>query len=393
MTTFSSEEPLTVELKTDGTILQQLQQSQPTQAPTHTGIKIRNTRNEMLDYYWLDPTTNKGQYQGRIHPYGITATNSYIGHIFYVTPFKEEHNRIYQFEVNNKENLYLVTPIDSNDEQYKKFLIEKKFMTDYRRIYGRPWLAHYPRGPPILPMWKAEYIGQIHTIESNESYWNCLPESLEPTPNEILKCRNNQPIYINLEVISMEPKVFKIMNTLSDFESDFIKNISLARLKRSRAGQDGGLVSKTRTSWNTWIGRNDHYFLDTMYRRAADILQLNENILWPHKNVEELQVLNYQIGQEYTPHHDFGAEGRPNQRMITLLYYLNNQKNKLAGGETGFPKAKNGYLKIHPGKGNSVMFYSILEDGNADDLSLHTGLPVLQGEKWLCNFWVWDPKR
>ena len=34
----------------------------------------------------------------------------------------------------------------------------------------------------------------------------------------------------------------------------------------------------------------------------------------------------------------------------------------------------------------------MLEDGNADDKSLHAGLPVVDGEKWLCNLWVWDPK-
>ena len=28
-----------------------------------------------------------------------------------------------------------------------------------------------------------------------------------------------------------------------------------------------------------------------------------------------------------------------------------------------------------------------------DDLSLHAALPVTRGEKWLANFWIWDPKR
>ena len=127
-------------------------------------------------------------------------------------------------------------------------------------------------------------------------------------------------------------------------------------------------------------------------------MQLDESLLWPKKNVEELQVLNYKVGQEYTSHHDFGASGRPEQRFITLLFYLNNQLSPNAGGETSFPKAVRNdteykQFKIHPGKGNSVMFYSMLEDGNADDLSLHAALPVKEGEKWLCNFWVWDPHR
>ena len=72
-----------------------------------------------------------------------------------------------------------------------------------------------------------------------------------------------------------------------------------------------------------------------------------------------------------------------------------------SGGETAFPKAifkeNNKTVKIgtkfHPGKGNSIMFYSLLPDGNADDYSLHAAKPVLKGEKWLANFWIWDPKR
>lgn len=30
---------------------------------------------------------------------------------------------------------------------------------------------------------------------------------------------------------------------------------------------------------------------------------------------------------------------------------------------------------------------------SGDDLSLHAALPVNRGEKWLANFWIWDPKR
>lgn len=31
--------------------------------------------------------------------------------------------------------------------------------------------------------------------------------------------------------------------------------------------------------------------------------------------------------------------------------------------------------------------------GNGDDLSLHAGEPVVRGRKWVCNLWIWDPKR
>ena len=59
-----------------------------------------------------------------------------------------------------------------------------------------------------------------------------------------------------------------------------------------------------------------------------------------------------------------------------------------------FPKAAGGEgFKLHPGRGSAVLFYNLLEDGNGDDASLHAALPVTRGEKWLANFWVWDPAR
>jgi len=32
-----------------------------------------------------------------------------------------------------------------------------------------------------------------------------------------------------------------------------------------------------------------------------------------------------------------------------------------------------------------------LPDGNLDDFSQHAAEPVVSGEKWLINLWVWDP--
>jgi prolyl 4-hydroxylase len=49
-------------------------------------------------------------------------------------------------------------------------------------------------------------------------------------------------------------------------------------------------------------------------------------------------------------------------------------------------------FKVRPVKGSAVLFYNLLEDGNGDERSLHAALPVKEGEKWLANLWVWDPK-
>lgn len=76
-----------------------------------------------------------------------------------------------------------------------------------------------------------------------------------------------------------------------------------------------------------------------------------------------------------------------------MLLYLTDSVDD-AGGETGFPRGETlsgrGF-KVKPKKGTALLFYNLLEDGNGDDNALHVALPVITGEKWLANFWVWDP--
>jgi prolyl 4-hydroxylase len=163
--------------------------------------------------------------------------------------------------------------------------------------------------------------------------------------------------------------------------------------------ETGAFESQVRTSENTWLGRDRSPMIETLFRRASDVLQVPESLLHSTENAEDMQIVHYNIGQKYDAHHDWGVSGYPESRYITLLLYLNDMpSNNKAGGETAFPKAKNKNgeevgMKLHPGRNHAVLFYNLLEDGNGDDRALHTALPVRQGGKWLANFWVWDPKR
>ena len=74
----------------------------------------------------------------------------------------------------------------------------------------------------------------------------------------------------------------------------------------------------TRTSLNTWIYRENDLIVDTIYRRASDLLRIDEALLRPRSEeeypnlkskgslAEALQLVHYDPGQEYTAHHDFG---------------------------------------------------------------------------------------
>lgn len=150
-----------------------------------------------------------------------------------------------------------------------------------------------------------------------------------------------------------------------------------------------------RTSTNSWINRDTSPMIDSLYRRAADLLRIDESLLVHEKNVESLQVVHYGVGQKYDAHHDWASTGARGSRYITLLLYLTDPAGPKSGGETAFPKGrteKGRGFKVTPKKGQAVLFYNLLPDGNADDLSLHAALAVTRGEKWLANFWVWDPR-
>jgi len=109
----------------------------------------------------------------------------------------------------------------------------------------------------------------------------------------------------------------------------------------------------------------------------------------PLANAEHLTILRYRPGQEYRPHRDYRPPGsierdhpEAGNRLRTICVYLNEVA---AGGETEFPVSG---VKVAPQAGRAVIFDNLHADGRPDVDSLHAGLPVLQGEKWLATLWI-----
>lgn len=107
--------------------------------------------------------------------------------------------------------MYILPNENEQDPFYQKFLKEEQFMQDYKQRTGYPWLAHYPRDPPILPMWSTDHIGQIHRVSSNQSYWRCFPDDLNDE-EAMQNCRDTEPINFEIKVASLKPRVFTIQN-------------------------------------------------------------------------------------------------------------------------------------------------------------------------------------
>lgn len=108
----------------------------------------------------------------------------------------------------------------------------------------------------------------------------------------------------------------------------------------------------------------------------------------PLDQAEQLIVLRYEPGQEYRPHRDYLPpdaieRDRPiaGNRMRTICVYLNQVE---AGGATEFPHAD---LRIEPRAGDAIVFDNLDAEGSPDATTLHAGLPVERGVKWLATLW------
>lgn len=108
---------------------------------------------------------------------------------------------------------------------------------------------------------------------------------------------------------------------------------------------------------------------------------------WENDAVETCSVICYKPGQEYRPHVDFFVERQieenrrmrdyGGQRVVTFMICLQAAE---AGGETYYPHAN---LKVAHHAGLATMHYNTTPDGLPDESSLHHGMPVECGEKWL----------
>jgi prolyl 4-hydroxylase len=119
--------------------------------------------------------------------------------------------------------------------------------------------------------------------------------------------------------------------------------------------------------------------------------KVNEESGIPISNMEGTHIVKYEIGGEYKVHHDFfhpnesyfpNEMKRGGQRLKTALVYLNDE---FTGGETEFPKMS---IKVKPKKGKLVLWDNTNPDGSPDYESLHAGLPVESGTKYIAVVWI-----
>jgi prolyl 4-hydroxylase len=105
---------------------------------------------------------------------------------------------------------------------------------------------------------------------------------------------------------------------------------------------------------------------------------------------ELLQGQRYAVGQEFKPHHDFFHTDQSywrnqvtmgGQRTWSAMAFLNEPE---AGGRTNFPTAG---VVITPRTGNLLVWNNMDALGSPNDASLHQGMPVEAGVKYVLTKW------
>jgi prolyl 4-hydroxylase len=191
-------------------------------------------------------------------------------------------------------------------------------------------------------------------------------------------------------VLSKSPWVVTFDNFVSDEEVDALIETNKHSFERStdtgsmnEFGETGRIVSKSRTSSNSWC-RNEcerHPHVSNAYAKIEEVTGV------PRGHYESFQVLQYLKGQRYGEHHDYGAEDRglpSGPRILTFFLYLSDVE---AGGETGFPGLK---LDVKPKKGKALLWPSTLDhDPSAKEpRTNHEAKAVIEGIKYAANSWI-----
>ena len=187
--------------------------------------------------------------------------------------------------------------------------------------------------------------------------------------------------YCQIDADYTEPVLYP--DFIDDTQANAILNLAKPLFAESTVVT--GSDTNIRKSQTAWLDKNDHV-IGTVIKRVCDITNI------PFENAEKMQVVKYEPNGFYIDHFDASCDDRKEcvefeknggQRVVTMIIYLNDD---FTGGTTRF---KNLQTEFQPVKNNGLLFYSLQKDGDkCHPLSLHSGMPVKTGEKYIANIWL-----
>lgn len=177
-------------------------------------------------------------------------------------------------------------------------------------------------------------------------------------------------------------ELFAAPGFLSEAECTHIMGMIDAVAKPSTT-YDGEAGQTYRTSYSGDVDPSDN-FVRMIERRICDMMGLKQE--WG----ETFQGQRYEPGQEFQAHYDWFNTGNPywpkeskagGQRCWTAMVYLNEVDD---GGSTHFTRLN---IAIPPQAGMLLMWNNALPDGRPNGDTMHAGLPVVRGTKYVITKW------
>ena len=183
------------------------------------------------------------------------------------------------------------------------------------------------------------------------------------------------------------PDICLLANVLSEAECQELIDLAKPKLHRSKVyvtdseRSSDGVVSYVRTSQQTGFRYGESEPFDRLYERLSALVR------WPISHMESLHVVRYLPGADFAPHHDFFSPPDQGdllefggQRLASVVIYLNTP---VSGGATSFLDIQ---TEIFTQQG-SLLYFSYI-GANEGTLSLHAGVPLGSGEKWIATIFL-----
>ena len=171
-------------------------------------------------------------------------------------------------------------------------------------------------------------------------------------------------------------KIYSIKNFLTTEECDeIIEKIQNEPEETSTTMMDEGSdITKSNYRTSTTISNLN---ISNIEDKICKTLGISNNY------GEKIQVQIYTAGQEFKHHTDYINNSSESQRIWTFMVYLNDVEE---GGYTVFPRV---HCSIKPKKGNAIIWSSVNDSYgiNENSYSLHSGLPVIKGKKYIITKW------
>ncbi|MBB4843302.1 prolyl 4-hydroxylase [Paucibacter oligotrophus] len=193
---------------------------------------------------------------------------------------------------------------------------------------------------------------------------------------------------VHIAAVLDHPHIVLFEQMLKPEECEQLIALAETRLSRSTVVDEQlgeARAHAARTSAGAWFQRGESELLARIEARLAALLH------WPVERGEGMQVLRYGVGGEYRAHYDYFNPSLPGsqrhlqsggQRVGTCILYLDEVE---AGGGTRFPSLG---FEVRPSRGAALYFASVDGQGVEDPASLHAGMPVIAGVKYIATKWL-----